>query len=492
MWNRSVVRWLAGSVLMVPAMLLGAAYAAGPDAGKGRPAELPMRVQTEGMTYGEYRLHQADVMSRVGGAVPAAAAHAPVRIELTRDEIDSIEKGSQISGTPLRVGLVKAVNPRLDVDGLTSGSETGHSRGPRAQAVATRDGGWGWEVAIQAPGAGALRLHLENLSLPAGAELYFYSRAGEAFGPYRGAGPDGDGDLWTDTLFGDEGLLQLRVAPGTASADLDQVTFRVTEVALVMPRFAGTITPAPDGVCGDPDCLVDVSCAGSTPADPAKDAVAKMEWTSGPYIYTCTGTLLNDANPTQDNFFLTAAHCIGNNKSAKNLQFYWRFRTASCGGSCPSNSGWPYKTSGATLSATGKKGDYSLLHLNTNPPSGSVLLGWSTAAVANSSGAHLYRVSNPDFGPQVYSQHDVDTAFNPCGGWPRGSWIYSRDITGAIDGGSSGSAILNASAQVVGQLSGTCGGAPSDPCASGPGEANTTVDGALASYFASIKPFINP
>src|SRR5712672_2817810 len=184
MRNRSVVRWLAGSVLTVPAMLLGAAYAAGQDAGQGRPAELPMRVQTEGITYGEYRLHQADVMSRVGGAVPAAAAHAPVRIELTRDEIDSIEKGSQISGTPLRVGLVKAVNPRLDVDGLTSGSETGHSRGPRAQAVATRDGGWGWEVAIQAPGAGALRLHLENLSLPAGAELYFYSRAGEAFGPY--------------------------------------------------------------------------------------------------------------------------------------------------------------------------------------------------------------------------------------------------------------------------------------------------------------------
>ena len=112
--------------------------------------------------------------------------------------------------------------------------------------------------------------------------------------------------------------------------------------------------------------------------------------------------------------------------------------------------------------------------------------------MANTNGAHLYRVSNPDFGPQVYSQHDVDTAFNTCGGWPRGSWIYSRDIIGAIDGGSSGSAILNGSAQIVGQLSGTCGASPSDPCASGPGEANATVDGAFASYFPSIKPIINP
>jgi hypothetical protein len=44
----------------------------------------------------------------------------------------------------------------------------------------------------------------------------------------------------------------------------------------------------------------------------------------------------------------------------------------------------------------------------------------------------------------------------------------------------------------VGQLSGTCGGDPSNACASGPGEANATVDGAFAFYFASIKPIINP
>src|SRR5947209_3560775 len=55
MTNRAVVRWWAGPVMIVPAMFLASAYAAGPDTGKGRPAaELPMRVQTEGVTYGEY------------------------------------------------------------------------------------------------------------------------------------------------------------------------------------------------------------------------------------------------------------------------------------------------------------------------------------------------------------------------------------------------------------------------------------------------------
>ena len=217
-----------------------------------------------------------------------------------------------------------------------------------------------------------------------------------------------------------------------------------------------------------------------------------MEWTQGNFIYTCTGTLINDTNPTQDNFFLTAAHCVGNNKTAGNLQFYWKFATSTCDGTCPDNAGWPFKTSGSTVAATAKKGDYTLLHLNGAPPSGSVFLGWNSAPIANTSGAHLYRISNPDFGPQVYSQHDVDTVFSPCGGWPRGNWVYSRDIVGAIDGGSSGSSILNASSQIVGQLSGTCGADPSNACASGPGEANATVDGAFASYFASIKPIINP
>jgi len=117
---------------------------------------------------------------------------------------------------------------------------------------------------------------------------------------------------------------------------------------------------------------------------------------------------------------------------------------------------------GSTIVPTGKKGDFTLLRLDAAPPAGSVFPGWSTTAVAFTNGAHLCRISNPDFSTQVYSQHDVDPAFSACGGWPRDSWIYSRDVMGAIDGGSSGSPIVNASSQIVGQLSGTCGGNASD------------------------------
>jgi hypothetical protein len=64
------------------------------------------------------------------------------------------------------------------------------------------DGGAVWALPIQAEGAGAIWLHVERMLLPKGAEMYFYSRAGEAFGPYTGLGPDGTGEFWTTTVLG--------------------------------------------------------------------------------------------------------------------------------------------------------------------------------------------------------------------------------------------------------------------------------------------------
>jgi len=461
------------------------------DAGR-RVVEAPTIIHSEGMTYSEYRANQAAMISRLVGAVPASAMHPSVRIDLTREEVAGVERAPRVSGTPLQIGLVKAVNPRLDVDGLQVGTGAGGPRrGPAATATPTADGGFAWAVPVVSAGAGAVRVHIESMSLPAGAELYFYSRMGEAFGPYRNAGPNGNGDFWTDTVFGTEGILQVHVAGPGRSADLGRIALSVTEVGVIMPRFAGGFTPEV-GVCGNADCIVDTQCDNSSQGNTLENAVAKMEWSQGAFIYTCTGGLLTDTNPSQNNFFLTANHCLSKNNTAQNVQFYWKFKTTGCNGTCPNNTGWPYKTMGATVSATGKRGDFTLLHLNADPPAGSVTLGWTSAPIANTNGAALHRVSNPDFGPQVYSQHAVDTAVGTCGGWPRGNWIYSRDTVGAIDGGSSGSPIVNASVQVVGQLSGTCGGNASAVCESGPGEANATVDGAFAAYFATVQPILAP
>jgi lysyl endopeptidase len=494
--NRATFLTLMAIVLLV----LAAAPITAAD--RTSHAKAPMRVVAEGLTTQEHIQQQAELSRRLLEDLPSAAAESARRITLTPEEILAIDRAPS-SAVPLKIGIVKALAPGIEVYGLKSGAlDRQPTRGKSVEAVPTRDGGLVWAAIVSSKNAGAIRLHVEDMSLPRNTELYLYSRNGQAYGPFTGAGPNGTGEFWAATIFGSEAILQLRISSAATKLDLRGVSFRVLEAGLITQRFAeGLISshgpvaqapPPPGWPCGNPNCVLDASCFGGL-ADTLGNAVAKMEWVQGAYIYTCTGGLISDNNPTQDNFFLTANHCISKNNTAKNVNLYWKFRTSSCNAnSCPSNGGWPYLTSGATVSKTGRKGDFSLLHLNSGPPAGSVTLGWTSAPVANSNGTILYRVSNPNFGPQVYSEHTVDTSAPTCSSWPRGERIYSRDTLGAIDGGSSGSPIVNAVPQIVGQLSGTCGLNPSNPCSSGTGEDNATVDGAFAFYYALVAPILNP
>ncbi len=56
-------------------------------------------------------------------------------------------------------------------------------------------------------------------------------------------------------------------------------------------------------------------------------------------------------------------------------------------------------------------------------------------------------------------------------------------------GGSSGSPVVNSAGEVVGQLSGCCGYNCGDVCDTA---SNSTVDGALAFYYDSVAPYLDP
>lgn len=463
---------LIGTLAASPAM----------SAGKG-VVEVPASVVTDGLTVDQELLRQAELSATLALALPPAASLKQLNIPVSPEEMAAIDQVDR-STSPLKIGFAKPVQPAAELRGLTVGASR---PGGRDAAVVSADGSVVWATVVNVEKGGAVRLHIENLNLPEGAELYVYSLAGEAFGPYTGRGVDGSGDFWTTALFGNEAIVQIRIAGPVADATLRAVSMKITEVGVISETFTSP-APAPTAAfCSNPACIVDASCYAG--ANSIKDAYAKMEWISGPYIYTCTGGLLNDTNPSSTNYFLTANHCLSKANVAKNVSFYWRFRTSSCNGSCPSNSGWPYKTTGSGVASSNRTGDYTLLTLNTAPPAGSVRLGFTNAPVANTNGVALHRVSNPNFGPQVYNEQTVSTSAPTCQGWPRGQRIYSHDTLGGTDGGSSGSPVVNASDQVVGQLSGGCGTNVNDPCDA---VNNATVDGALAYYWASVQPFLAP
>jgi V8-like Glu-specific endopeptidase len=409
--------------------------------------------------------------------MPAGALDNPVRVELTQQDLDDLA----VRTVPLRIGVVKSIRP-VNVAGLGHGQAGGVFE-------ETQAGGFTWAITISSPGAEGIRVHVRNFSLPDGATMYIFSPDGSAQGPYEGVGRNGDGDFWTHTVFSETAVIQVRHDGPATAQDKANVRFVIDSVGHIRPD-----RPQPvqqdwgQDRCGNEDCVLDANCGGVGAAEP--DAIAKMEWISGAYIITCTGGLIADTdNSTQRNLFLTANHCISKSRDAANMETYFSYTTSSCNGECPPWPSTPH-TIGATLLATSRDGDFTLLELNEDPPSGTTFLGWNNSPIADTNGADLYRVSNPNYGPQVYSHHEVNATTETCRGLPRGEFIYSDDVEGATDGGSSGSPVVNSSGEIVGQLYGCCGYDCGDVCAGPP--TNSTVDGALAFYYANVAEFLDP
>ena len=487
-------RTLGIAAILTAVALIGSATGTG-AAGPGAPAykSVPAEPMAGGVTAEEYAAQQASLHQWLMRELPAGVLNQPVLVNLTPEERRDLERRQEAAGGPAVVGRTKPVNSVVrfsDLDAALLSSSP--RRAGNGLLQATTDGGFVWALAIGSPGAGAIRVHITGLDLPDDADLFFFNRSGQAFGPYSGKGPQASGAFWTNTVFGSEGVVLLRhYGPGGA-ADLKGTSFIISDVGHVGPKFAQGLVAATESFCSfNVACIENASCHNGTPADPAKSAVALMQWIQGAFIYTCTGGLLNDTvASSQIPYFLTANHCLSSNSVAQNLETYFQFSIACGSTSCPgqTNPGGIQRL-GSTVKATGTGGDFTLLQLNQAPPSGSVFLGWNNAPVANTNGATLHRISHPAWAPQAYSRDHVDTSAPTCTGGPRGQRIYSRTDIGGTEGGSSGSPVVNTSSQVVGQLSGACGFNVNDDCDH---VSNATVDGAFAFYWSSVQPFLDP
>ncbi|HWN43195.1 MAG TPA: trypsin-like peptidase domain-containing protein [Thermoanaerobaculia bacterium] len=438
---------------------------------------------------GARALEMQELQQRLAANRVDKALQQPLVIQLTSAERNQIDNLNDRLEKRYQVGISRKLAG-------TAASSVGAARATREGSV--------WTAAVRVPGATALRLRLAGVDL-AGSELYVYNLAGQAFGPYTGRGQLGDGVLHTNTVFGEQIMVQVHTAADAPRAP----RFAIAEVGIMGARFAaprygpkgvfedgdlGAITAQASNLCSNnADCVINAACQSSAVVNTVKDAVASILFQSGQSFFICTGGLIADSVTTSlIPFFLTANHCISSTGEASSVETYFDYATTCSSPNCTQPYNNVGETVGSILVAGSSNTDVTLLRLSSAPttPDGvAAYLGWTNTPVANTNNLALYRISHPSGSPQAYTEGVVDTTKGTCRTLARGNFIYSRDTLGGTEGGSSGSPVVNGSSQIVGQLFGACGFNLNDVCDAA---SNATVDGAFAVSFALLSPHLNP
>lgn len=95
-----------------------------------------------------------------------------------------------------------------------------HENPPVGSIKTMPDGGFVWTIGVSSKNASSLRLHFSGFNLPDNCQLYIYNKYGQATAPYIKKGPHGNGEFWTETMFGNTLYVQLRSYRSIYDADL--------------------------------------------------------------------------------------------------------------------------------------------------------------------------------------------------------------------------------------------------------------------------------
>ncbi|HXO20840.1 MAG TPA: hypothetical protein VOA87_13060 [Thermoanaerobaculia bacterium] len=374
--------------------------------------------------------------------------------------------------------------------------------GYRGGILARRAGDLVWGAQVSVAGAFRLRLHLDRVHLPAGARLWVYGADGLSSRPFGAELTGPGGDLWTPSVAGPTVSIEARV-PGAALAAGRTSSFRldrVMEIVRLDPETGEPLTSAADLTVRSTSCLKDATCIAEstfTNVTNVRHAIALIGNvdSSGHFAAECTGELLNDSDDkTTIPYLLTANHCLSTQAEASTLESFFDDETATCNGATPALGTLP-RVIGATLMATSKNSDFTLLKLAAFPDNKRYLLGWDARVASLPEGTKLHQISHPFARPQSYSEGTVE--LHPrflCpneDGAPLNDltkFVYLQPTFGGTFVGSSGSAILLDGGLVVGQLSDGCGPNPPDGC----DYRNLCANGAFSATYPMVAQFLNP
>lgn len=361
---------------------------------------------------------------------------------------------------------------------------------PTLNWVQLKQGGQVARFSVASPGAAALRLGLNVLGLPEGAELRF---VGE--GQSRSVvDPVSTSEVknairaqpvyWTPVTEGESQAVEIYLP---AALDSAQVRLSVVSLAHMLASPYGSLRGLKIGE--SEACEIDANCVSnpSQAYNNAKNAVARMSFQDAGSSFLCTGTLMNDTVAGSFiPYFFSANHCISSQATASTLVTFWFMESTSCGSGVASAR--VQVSGGAALLYNNAALDALLLRLNNSAPSGSVYAGWDSSVV--SAGSNFTVIHHPAGDVKKVSLGQVRGLGTYNGA---GSFVNVAYTSATTEGGSSGAGLLIFSNGEYYVRGGLYGGAAS---CSNTGNINNPANSDSYSRFdlafAGLQPFLAP
>ena len=383
------------------------------------------------------------------GAKAAAAAR---HVELTPPDAADI--------ATVRAQNRSAARAKRVAIGLTRGLDAVARTTTSQLAWVAVDGGAAARASVTSSGAAAMRMSIALAGVPANVQMVFFGSAD----PSRLEGPVRVGDIrdrtqpwWSPVTEGDTQTVEFFAPAGTPTPDAASLAITAAGHLFAAPstKFAKYDPTVDIGTSGS--CNVDVACSPlvtNLAFDDAVGAVALMVMTEGTSIFECTGTLLNDSDPsTQVPWFFSANHCFDNEsppyKTASQMQTvantlttFWYFQANACKSGTPVSS-YSQVSGGAQYLYSNPQQDALFLKLNNAPPGGSYYLGWDASTMVPGTGITV--LHHPQGDLKKVSTGSLLRLSTPAGGVAGGTipFYEAAYSSGTTEPGSSGSALLS-------------------------------------------------
>jgi len=415
-------------------------------------------------------------------------ARSQIRFQsLPAERVDALKRHNREAGVkPLQIGIGRDIASEADR----------YSSMEPALSWQSVDAGRIARFEVTSPLAAGLRVGLRLAHLAAGSELRVAGSDQPALIHLADRQEldrlvDADGLYWTAVTDGERQSLELFVPDDTGMEETPVVRVESTSHLLVALHAATDIEKA----LGDSGaCQIDVACRFNALGQRfvnAKNAVARYVVQNGASTFSCSGTLLNDADPSSFTpWFITAEHCVGSQAHANTVRTFWRFETPTCNVDNPGPN--IQVGGGAVLMHADARRDTTLLRLNGEPPAGAVFAGWNESPLEPGSAITAIHHPAGDIKKVSRGRHSGVTANVTIGGSPRIDMLRATWDEGSTEGGSSGSGLFTVgenSYQLRGTLS---GGAASCSNASQPESGgNRDFYSRFSDVYPAIRAFID-